>query len=57
MTKKKQDYLSQPVNADKWERQRQAERITLREHKTVPHLNSTMGGRYEGKELSYRGRQ
>ena len=32
-------------------------RITLQEHKTVPHLNSTMGGRYEGKELQYRGRQ
>ena len=57
MTKKKEAKLAQPVNADKWERQRQAERITLSEHKTVPHLNSTVGGRYEGKELSYRGRQ
>ena len=57
MTKKKQDHLAQPVNADKWERQRQAERITLDDRKTVPHLNSTMGGRYEGKELQYRGRQ
>ena len=57
MTKKKEAKLAQPVNADKWERQRQAERITLSEHTTVPHLNSTMGGRYEGKELSYRGRQ
>ena len=57
MTKKKQDYLAQTVNADKWERQRQAERITVQDRKTVPHLNSTMGGRYEGKELSYRGRQ
>ena len=56
MTKKKEAKLAQPVNADKWERQHQAERITLSEHKTVPHLNSTMGGRYEGKELSYRGR-
>ena len=53
MTRKKQDHLAQPVNADKWERQRNAERITLQDRKTVPHLNSTMGGRYEGKELSY----
>ncbi len=57
MTKKKEAKLAQPVNADKWERQRQAERITLRDHQTIPHRNSTMGGRYEGKELSYRGRQ
>ena len=57
MTKKKQDHLAQPVNADKWERQRNAERITVQDRKTVPHLNSTVGGRYEGKELSYRGRQ
>lgn len=56
MTRKKEAKLAQPVNADKWERQRQAERITQREHQTIPHLNSTMGGRYEGKELSYRGR-
>ena len=57
MTKKKQDYLAQPITPDKWERQRNAERISLGEHKTVPHLNSTMGGRYEGKELKYRGRE
>ena len=57
MTRKKEAKLAQPVNADKWERQRQAERITTKDHKTVLHLNSTMGGRYEGKELSYRGRQ
>ena len=57
MTKKKDTALAQPVNADKWERQRQAERISLSEHQTIPHLNSTMGGRYEGKELQYRGRQ
>ena len=57
MTKKKQDHLSQPVNADKWAHLRNAERITLQDRKTVPHLNSTMGGRYEGKELQYRGRQ
>ena len=57
MTRKKDTALAQPVTPDKWERQRQAERITLSEHKTVPHLNSTMRGRYEGKELSYRGRQ
>ena len=57
MTRKKEAKLAQPVNADKWERQRQAERISLSERQTIPHLNSTMGGRYEGKELSYRGRQ
>ena len=57
MTRKKEAKLAQPVNADKWERQRNAERISLSEHQTIPHLNSTMGGRYEGKELSYRGRQ
>ena len=56
MTRKKEAKLAQPVNADKWERQRQAERISLSEHQTIPHLNGTMGGRYEGKELSYRGR-
>ena len=57
MTKKKEAKLAQPITPDKWERQRNAERITLRDHQTIPHLNSTMGGRYEGKELSYRGRQ
>ena len=57
MARKKDTALAQPVNADKWERQRNAERISLSEHQTIPHLNSTMGGRYEGKELSYRGRQ
>ena len=57
MTRKKDTALAQPVTPDKWERQRQAERISLGEHKTVPHLNSTMGGRYEGKELQYRGQQ
>ena len=57
MTRKKEAKLAQPVNADKWERQRQAERISLSERQTIPHLNSTMGGRYEGKELSYRGRK
>ena len=57
MTRKKEAKLAQPVNADKWERQRNAERISLSEHQTIPHLNSTMGGRYEGKELQYRGRQ
>ena len=57
MTRKKDTALAQPVNADKWERQRNAERISLSEHQTIPHLNSTMGGRYEGKELSYRGRK
>lgn len=57
MTKKKEAKLAQPIAPDKWERQRQAERITPDDRKTVPHLNSTMRGRYEGKELQYRGRQ
>ena len=57
MTKRKDITQSQPVNPDKWERQRQAERITPQDRKTVPHLNSTMRERYEGKELSYRGRE
>ena len=57
MTRKKEAKLAQPVAPDKWERQRHAERITVQDRKTVPHLNSTMGGRYEGKELSYRGRK
>ena len=56
MTRKKEAKLAQPVAPDKWERQHQAERITMKDRKTEPHLNSTMGGRYEGKELSYRGR-
>ena len=56
MTRKKEAKLAQPITPDKWERQRAAERITLQDRKTVPHLNSTVGGRYEGKELSYRGR-
>lgn len=37
--------------------QRVAERITLRDHQNIPHRNSTMRERYEGKELSYRGRE
>ena len=57
MTKRKDITQSQPVTPDKWERQRNAERITLQDRKTVPHLNSTMRERYEGKELQYRGRQ
>ena len=57
MTRKKEAKLAQPVAPDKWERQRNAERITVQDRKTVPHLNSTVGGRYEGKELQYRGRQ
>ena len=48
--------LSNPVPQTKWEAQRNKERITADERAT-PHLNSTMGGRYEGKELQYRGRQ
>ena len=57
MTRKKDTTLAQLVSAYKWERQRNAERTTMKDRKTVPHLNSTVGGRYEGKELSYRGRQ
>ena len=57
MTRKKDTALAQPVTPDKRERQRNAERITVQDRKTVPHLNSTVGGRYEGKELQYRGRQ
>ena len=57
MTRKKEAKLAQPVTPDKWERQRNVERITMKDRKTVLHLNSTVGGRYEGKELSYRGRQ
>ena len=57
MTRKKDTALAQPVNPDKWERQRNAERITLQDRKTVPHLNSTTCGRCEGKELQYRGRE
>ena len=57
MTRKKQDHLAKTMTPDKWERQRQAERISLSGYKTVPHRNSTMRERYEGKELSYRGRQ
>ena len=49
--------LSNPVPQTKLEAQREKERITLQDHQTIPHLNSTMGGRYEGKELKYRGRQ
>lgn len=49
--------LANPVPQTKWEAQREKERITLLDHRTLPHLNSTMRGRYEGKELQYRGRQ
>ena len=49
--------LSNPVPRAKLEDQRAKERIELSDHQTVPHLNSTMRGRYEGKELQYRGRE
>ncbi len=49
--------LSNPVPQTKLEALREKERITLRDHQNIPHRNSTMGGRYEGKELQYRGRQ
>ena len=48
--------LSNPVPQTKWEAQRNAERITLQDHKTLPHINSTMRDRYDGRELNYRGR-
>lgn len=48
--------LANPVPQTKWEVQREKERITLQDHPSVPHRNSTMRGRYEGKELQYRGR-
>ena len=49
--------LANPIAIKKWQAQRNAERITLQDHQTIPHRNSTMGGRYEGKELQYRGRE
>lgn len=49
--------LSNPVPPTKWEAQREKERISLSDHPTIPHLNSTTGGRYVPKELDYRGRQ
>ncbi|MBW8463846.1 hypothetical protein [Acidovorax sp.] len=48
--------LSNPVPQTKWEAQREKERITMQDHQTIPHLNSTMRGRCEGKALEYRGR-
>jgi hypothetical protein len=49
--------LSNPVPQTKWEAQREKERITLQDHRAIPILNSTTRGRYEGKELQYRGRE
>lgn len=57
MTRKKDAALAQPVSRDKWERQRNSERITLQDRKSLPHLNSTMRGVYDGKELEYRGKK
>ena len=48
--------LSNQVQQTKWEVQREKERITLQDHQNIPHRNSTMRGRYEGKELQCRGR-
>lgn len=31
--------------------------IALQDHQSAPCLYSTMGGRYKGKELQYRGRE
>ena len=49
--------LANPVPLTKWEAQRIQERITPADYVSVPLLNGTAGGRYDGKELSYRGRQ
>ena len=48
--------LSNPVPPTKWEATRAAERISLEDHKEVPHRNSTTSGPYIPKELEYRGR-
>ena len=48
--------LANPIAIKKWQAQRNAERITLQDHKTLPHINSTMRDRYDGRELRYRGR-
>ena len=60
MTKPKKPlgfHLANPVPLTKWEAQRVQERITPADYVSVPILNGTVGGRYEGKELQYRGRQ
>lgn len=56
MTRKKQDNLSNTMPADQWTKQRAAERITHKAPSAMPLVNSTTTGRYEGKELHYRGR-
>lgn len=56
MTRKKQDNLSNTMPADKRTKQRAAERITHKAPSAMPLVNSTTTGRYEGKELHYRGR-
>ncbi len=48
--------LSNPVPPTKWEATRAAERISLEDHKEVPHRNSTTSGPNNPKELEYRGR-
>ena len=60
MAKKKQTSatVDKVMPADKWEQLRRKERITLADHRVVPHLNSTMGGPpYRCPELHYRGKQ
>lgn len=52
-TAKRSEGLARPVASTKWEEMRRAERIVPT---TMPHLNSTMRGRYVPKELDYRGR-
>ncbi|MDD2711343.1 MAG: hypothetical protein PHU77_00345 [Simplicispira sp.] len=46
-----------PVPPTQWELQRAKERITLADHKELPHLNSTMRQPYLARELIYRGSQ
>lgn len=51
-TAKQSEALARPVASTRWEEMRRAERIVPT---VIPHLNSTMRGTYEPKELSYRG--
>ena len=36
---------------------RARERISLQDHRELPHINSTTTGLYDGRGLHYRGRQ
>ena len=48
--------LASPVSHDKWDVLREASRITLADHKSIPYCNSTTTGLYLGHELTHRGR-